>query len=75
MSGFAVLVGLLVGWQQLGNTSETLRVSQEGQITDRFTRAVEQLASDELTVRLGGFTPWSGSPPTRRGTRDPSWRC
>jgi len=36
-------------------TSETLRVNQEGQVTERFTRAVEQLADGRLDVRLGGI--------------------
>ena len=30
-------------------------MSQEGQITDRFTKAIEQLGSDKLEVRLGGI--------------------
>ena len=34
---------------------EQLAVIREGQITDRFTRAVEQLGSDKLEVRLGGI--------------------
>jgi len=34
---------------------ETLRISQEGQITERFTRAIEQLGSDKLWIRLGGI--------------------
>ena len=55
LSGVAVLTGLVFAWQQLGQTSDNLRVSQEGQITDRFTRAVDQLGSDDLTVRLGGI--------------------
>lgn len=55
LSGVAVLSGLIFAWQQLGQTSDNLRVSQEGQITDRFTRAVDQLGSDDLTVRLGGI--------------------
>lgn len=55
LSGVAVLTGLIFAWQQLGQTSDNLRVSQEGQITDRFTRAVDQLGSDDLTVRLGGI--------------------
>jgi len=53
LSGVAVLAGLLFGWQQLGNTNENLQVSQEGQITDRFARAVEQLGSEDPTVRIG----------------------
>ena len=55
LSGVAVLTGLIFAWQQLGQTSENLHVSQEGQITDRFTRAVDQLGSDDPTVRLGGI--------------------
>ena len=55
LSGVAVLTGLIFAWQQLGQTSDNLRVSQEGQITDRFTRAVDQLGGEDLTVRLGGI--------------------
>jgi uncharacterized protein YjbI with pentapeptide repeats len=55
LSGVAVLAGLIFAWQQLGNTSQTLFVSQEGQITDRFSRAVGQLGDPDLTIRLGGI--------------------
>ncbi|HEX5497837.1 MAG TPA: pentapeptide repeat-containing protein, partial [Thermomicrobiales bacterium] len=55
LGGIAVLAGLVVAWQQLGQTAQNLRVSEEGQITDRFTRAVDQLGDDDLTVRLGGI--------------------
>jgi hypothetical protein len=55
LSGVAVITGLNFAWQQLGQTSDNVRVSQEGRITDRFTRAVDQLGSDDLTVRLGGI--------------------
>jgi len=55
LGGVAVLAGLIFAWQQLGNTSESLFVSQEGQITDRFTRAVGQLGDADLTIRLGGI--------------------
>jgi hypothetical protein len=55
LSGVAVLTGLIFAWQQLGQTSNNLRVSEEGQITDRFSRAVDQLGSDQFTIRLGGI--------------------
>jgi hypothetical protein len=32
-----------------------LRISREGQITERFTRATDQLGSDSLMTRLGGI--------------------
>jgi len=34
---------------------EQLQVAQEGQITERFTRAIEQLGSQEMAIRLGGI--------------------
>jgi Pentapeptide repeats (8 copies) len=36
-------------------TAETLRVTEQGQITDRYTKAIEQLGSDRHDVRLGGI--------------------
>ena len=34
---------------------QTVAVAQEGQITERFTRAIEQLGSDKIAIRLGGI--------------------
>ena len=48
LGGAALLVGLYF-------TSQTLRTTQEGQITDRFTKAIDQLGKDNLAVRLGGI--------------------
>jgi hypothetical protein len=36
-------------------TARTIRVIREGQITERFTRAIDHLGSGELDVRLGGI--------------------
>ncbi len=41
--------------QQRDLDREQLRVAEQGQITERFTRAVDQLGSDRLDVRLGGI--------------------
>jgi uncharacterized protein YjbI with pentapeptide repeats len=55
VGGIVVLIGLLFTWRQLGATRKTLEISQEGQITERFTRAIEQLGNDKLEIRLGGI--------------------
>lgn len=34
---------------------ETLRVTEEGKLTERFSKAVEMLGSDKLDVKLGGI--------------------
>ena len=33
----------------------TLDVTEQGQVTDRYTKAIEQLGSDKLDVRIGGI--------------------
>ncbi len=33
----------------------TLEVTEQGQVTDRYTKAIEQLGSDKLDVRIGGI--------------------
>ena len=33
----------------------TFELTQQGQVTDRFTKAIEQLGSDKLDVRIGGI--------------------
>jgi hypothetical protein len=48
LGGAVVLIGAYIGWQQL-------QTARQGQITERFTRAVDQLGSDKLAIRLGGI--------------------
>jgi uncharacterized protein YjbI with pentapeptide repeats len=48
VGGGAVLTGIYFAW-------ENLITSREGQITERFTRAVDQLGSEKLEIRLGGI--------------------
>jgi hypothetical protein len=48
LGGAALLLGLYVTWR-------TLQVNREGQITERFTRAIDQLGSKELEIRLGAI--------------------
>jgi hypothetical protein len=40
---------------QLANAQEELRLTRQGQITERFTRAIEQLGNEKLEIRLGGI--------------------
>jgi hypothetical protein len=36
-------------------TARTFQLTEQGQITDRYTKAIEQLGDDALTIRLGGI--------------------
>jgi hypothetical protein len=36
-------------------TRHTVELTEQGQVTDRYTKAIEQLGSDRLDVRIGGI--------------------
>ncbi len=46
--------GALVVLAGLVYTARNYRLAQRGQVTDRFTKALERLGSDEMYVRIGG---------------------
>ena len=53
--GLVVLFGAYVTWRRTTAAERNVQVIQEGQITERFTRAIEQLGSDNIAVCLGGI--------------------
>ena len=57
--GVALILTFAATWLQISDAREasdrTLRLAAEQQENERFTRAVEQLGSDELDVRIGGI--------------------
>ncbi len=59
LGGAFFLFGLYFTWLNLEATKEKnradLNIAQEKQTTDLFTRAIEQLGSNRLEVRLGGI--------------------
>jgi uncharacterized protein YjbI with pentapeptide repeats len=62
IGGAAVLAGLYFTWANLQITQDTAtkdqEIAREGQITDRFTKAITQLGEqgpEKLAVRLGGI--------------------
>ncbi|MGW8353872.1 pentapeptide repeat-containing protein [Streptomyces wedmorensis] len=55
LPGLAALLALLFTWMQVTQTGKELEISEQGQITDRFNAAVDNLGSDSPDVRLGGI--------------------
>ncbi|GAA2654148.1 hypothetical protein GCM10010425_80420 [Streptomyces spororaveus] len=55
LPGLAALAAALFTWMQVGQASKELRVSEEGQITNRFNSAVVNLGASSLHVRIGGI--------------------
>ena len=48
VGGVALLIGVFFTWRQL-------QISEQGQLTDRFTRAVDHLGSNNVEGRVGGI--------------------
>ena len=48
LGGMGLLYGLYLGWRRV-------RAAEEGQITERFTKAIAQLGDKEMAIRLGGI--------------------
>lgn len=48
VAGLLVVIGAAAAWRQV-------QVAREGQITERFTRAVDHLGSQNVDVRIGGI--------------------
>ncbi|WP_405812602.1 MULTISPECIES: pentapeptide repeat-containing protein [unclassified Streptomyces] len=55
LPGLAALAAAVFTWTQVGQASKELRVSEEGQITNRFNSAVVNLGASSLHVRIGGI--------------------
>jgi hypothetical protein len=55
IGGAVLLLGAYFTFRQLQTSREQLQIAQQGQVTERFTRAIDQLGHAELDVRLGGI--------------------
>jgi uncharacterized protein YjbI with pentapeptide repeats len=55
MAGVLAIIGIYMGLRRIRALEDQVKVAQEGQITERFTRAIEQLGSERMEVRLGGI--------------------
>jgi uncharacterized protein YjbI with pentapeptide repeats len=55
LGGLVLLIGIYLTWRRVAATEQQVEVAREEQITERFTRAIDQLGSEKLEVRLGGI--------------------
>ena len=75
VAGVAVIAAVAATWQQLDTDRRQLRqqleVAGQEQASERFARALDQLGSEQLDVRMAASTAWSGSPPGGPGRPPP----
>lgn len=55
IGGTVLALGAYLTWQNVLTNREARHIEREAQITERFTRAIDQLGSKALDVRLGGI--------------------
>jgi Pentapeptide repeats (8 copies) len=55
VGGFAVAITIFFTYGNFRTSQQTLRVSQETLATGSFSKAVEMLGNDKISVRLGGI--------------------
>lgn len=55
IGGLALLLGLYLTYLNVKTAQANLRITEEGKLTERFSKAVELLGSDSLDLRLGGI--------------------
>jgi hypothetical protein len=53
--GFLALIGLYIAWVRSKALRDQAEVAREQQLTDLYVKAVEQLGSENLQIRLGGI--------------------
>jgi hypothetical protein len=80
IAGTVLLLGAYFTYRQLQTARDQLQIAQEGQITERFSRAIEQLGNDKEDVQLGGIytlacdltlrAGWAGRRPRSAGVED-----
>src|SRR3569833_4079303 len=54
-TGVAALVAVYYTARNAGTARRTVQLAEQGQVTERYTKAIEQLGSDKLDIRLGGI--------------------
>ena len=55
LAGFAAVVAVYFTYRRLSISEATLDATRDGQITERFTRAISQLGDAQAAVRIGGI--------------------
>ena len=61
LGGAFLLIGIYFAWRRISATERALEISKSGQITERFTRAIDQLGATrengekKLEIRVGGI--------------------
>lgn len=55
VGGLVLTLGAYATWRRLRINEEELRSDRDGQITERYSRAIEHLGSDSRDVRIGGI--------------------
>lgn len=74
-TALAALTSAVVATATLNSTQRQIEIAEQGQVTDRYIRAVASLAVPLRTSTSGASTPSNASPAIHRATSPQSSRC
>src|SRR6266849_6752136 len=55
LGGAIIIFGVYATWKNLQIVQDNFKLAQQGQLSDRFTKAIDQLGKEPPQVRLGGI--------------------
>jgi uncharacterized protein YjbI with pentapeptide repeats len=55
IGGLLAVIGIIQTFRRIRALERQVQIAQKGQITERWTRAIEQLGSDKVAIRFGGI--------------------
>jgi uncharacterized protein YjbI with pentapeptide repeats len=71
VGGAVLLAGLLFTNRTLSLNQKSQVLTEQGQITDRFTHAIDELGSENVDIRLGGIYALEGIARDSKGEQGP----
>lgn len=52
--GIGIVIGFYLTYRRIKSHEEHVEIERRGEITERYTKAVEQLSNEHMAIRLGG---------------------
>jgi len=60
LGGVVLLIGIYFTWKNISATNKNLEIAQDGQVLERFNKAIEHIGNDKIQVRVGGIYALEG---------------
>jgi hypothetical protein len=55
LGGVVLLIGIYFTWKNISATNKNLEIAQDGQVFERFNKAIEHIGKENIQARVGGI--------------------